>query len=362
MVWWDQTTAITAAMIARIPFVRGTHQIDFQVFVRVCDDMIQVYVRTSGPVSADCRSGAGPEGFEIVHAQLSDPGEEEVDDGQLRHSARHCSGPDLGFAGWGDENVIRQLRDGGLGHSRHGDRRGIVGPSHGESLDDFLGATAERDSHGDARLSAQCGMDELDVGVVVMLADQTDAFQLLGEIVGHEPAGTDPEEDGPRRDGDGAGHGFELFRVHRAGGAHTASVCCNHDALISDEVDLPVEIDAGPEVLTGSTRLKAGTAQKLVLNMISTATMVGLGKTYGNLMVDVSPSNEKLRQRAVSIVVSATGCTRDQAVIALHEADGHAKTAIVMILLDMTAAQARERLTTSGGAVRAAVDQDHPHI
>ena len=150
-------------------------------------------------------------------------------------------------------------------------------------------------------------------------------------------------------------------RAAKQAGAHTASVCCNHDALISDEVDLPVEIDAGPEVLTGSTRLKAGTAQKLVLNMISTATMVGLGKTYGNLMVDVSPSNEKLRQRAVSIVVSATGCTRDQAVIALHEADGHAKTAIVMILLDMTAAQARERLTTSGGAVRAAVDEDHPH-
>ena len=149
-------------------------------------------------------------------------------------------------------------------------------------------------------------------------------------------------------------------RAAKQAGAHTASVCCNHDALISDEVDLPVEIDAGPEVLTGSTRLKAGTAQKLVLNMISTATMVGLGKTYGNLMVDVSPSNEKLRQRAVSIVVSATGCTRDQAVIALHEADGHAKTAIVMILLDMTAAQARERLTTSGGAVRAAVDEDHP--
>lgn len=150
-------------------------------------------------------------------------------------------------------------------------------------------------------------------------------------------------------------------RAAKQAGAHTASVCCNHDALISDEVDLPVEIDAGPEVLTGSTRLKAGTAQKLVLSMISTATMVGLGKTYGNLMVDVSPSNEKLRQRAVSIVVSATGCTRDQAVIALHEADGHAKTAIVMILLDMTAAQARERLTTSGGAVRAAVDEDHPH-
>ena len=151
-------------------------------------------------------------------------------------------------------------------------------------------------------------------------------------------------------------------RAAKQAGAHTASVCCNHDALISDEADLPVEIDAGPEVLTGSTRLKAGTAQKPVLNMISTATMVGLGKTYGNLMVDVSPSNEKLRQRAVSIVVSATACTRDQAVIALHEADGHAKTAIVMILLDMTAAQARERLTTSGGAVRAAVDQDHPHI
>ena len=96
--------------------------------------------------------------------------------------------------------------------------------------------------------------------------------------------------------------------------------------------------------------------------MISTATMVGLGKTYGNLMVDVSPSNEKLRQRAMSIVMAATGCSRDEAVTALHESDGHAKTAIAMVLLGMTAAQARARLADAGGAVRAAVDENHLHL
>lgn len=151
-------------------------------------------------------------------------------------------------------------------------------------------------------------------------------------------------------------------RAAKRAGAVTASVCCNRGAAISSEVDLPVEIDAGPEVLTGSTRLKAGTAQKLVLNMISTATMVGLGKTYGNLMVDVSPSNEKLRQRAMSIVMAGTGCSRDEAVTALHESDGHAKTAIAMVLLGMTAAQARARLADAGGAVRAAVDENHLHL
>lgn len=145
-------------------------------------------------------------------------------------------------------------------------------------------------------------------------------------------------------------------REARAAGAVTASVCCNRDAALSREVDHPVEVDAGHEVLTGSTRLKAGTAQKLVLNMISTATMVGLGKTYGNLMVDVSPSNEKLRQRAISIVTAATGCSRERAVGALAQADGHAKTAIVMVLLDLSAEEARTRLNEVGGAVRAAVE------
>ena len=151
-------------------------------------------------------------------------------------------------------------------------------------------------------------------------------------------------------------------RAAKRAGAVTASVCCNRHAVISDEVDLPVEVDAGPEVLTGSTRLKAGTVQKLVLNMVSTATMVGLGKTYGNLMVDVCPSNEKLRQRAMSIVMAATGCSRDDAITALHESGGHAKTAIVMVLLGMTAAQARARLVEAGGAVRAAIDENYLHL
>ena len=96
--------------------------------------------------------------------------------------------------------------------------------------------------------------------------------------------------------------------------------------------------------------------------MVSTATMVGLGKTYGNLMVDVCPSNEKLRQRAMSIVMAATGCSRDDAITALHESGGHAKTAIVMVLLGMTAAQARARLVEAGGAVRAAIDENYLHL
>ncbi|MSS45514.1 N-acetylmuramic acid 6-phosphate etherase [Cutibacterium sp. WCA-380-WT-3A] len=150
-------------------------------------------------------------------------------------------------------------------------------------------------------------------------------------------------------------------RAARRAGAVTAAVSCNRGAAISSEVELPIEIDAGPEVLTGSTRLKAGTVQKLVLNMISTATMVKLGKTYGNLMVDVAPNNEKLRQRAVSIVMTATGCSREDAMTALREADWHAKTAIVMVLMGMTAAQARSRLAIAGGAVRTAVDENYRH-
>lgn len=145
-------------------------------------------------------------------------------------------------------------------------------------------------------------------------------------------------------------------RKAKACGAVTASVCCNRGAALSKEVDLPIEVDAGPEVVTGSTRLKAGTAQKLVLNMISTATMVGLGKTYGNLMVDVAPSNEKLRRRAHSIVTAATGCDAPTASDALARCDGHAKTAIIMILLDIDAEQARHRLDEASGHVRIALD------
>ena len=111
----------------------------------------------------------------------------------------------------------------------------------------------------------------------------------------------------------------------------------------------------GPEVLTGSTRLKAGTAQKLVLNMISTAVMVGLGKAYQNLMVDVVQTNEKLQKRALRIVVEATGVEEAAAAAALEQAGGKCKTAITMLLADCSAAEAEKRLEAARGHVRDAL-------
>jgi N-acetylmuramic acid 6-phosphate etherase len=141
----------------------------------------------------------------------------------------------------------------------------------------------------------------------------------------------------------------------RAVGASTVAIACNPDSEIGRHADVRIELDTGPEVLTGSTRLKAGTAQKLVLNMISTAAMVRLGKVYGNLMVDVRPSNAKLRERAVRIVREATGCDDAAARAALAEAGDHPKTAIVALLCGVDAGTARSRLTAAHGFVRAAL-------
>lgn len=144
----------------------------------------------------------------------------------------------------------------------------------------------------------------------------------------------------------------------RSLGCQTVAIACTSPALISAHADVAIEIDTGPEVLRGSTRLKAGTAQKLVLNLVSTATMVRLGKVYGNLMVDVRPSNEKLRARVLRIVCEATGCSAEEAYAAVTAADGHAKTAIVMVLAGLDAPTARERLDSAGGFVRGALAWD----
>jgi N-acetylmuramic acid 6-phosphate etherase len=141
-------------------------------------------------------------------------------------------------------------------------------------------------------------------------------------------------------------------------GAATVSIACNPGSAVSREAQVAIELDNGPEVLTGSTRLKAGTSQKLVLNMISTAAMVRLGKVYGNLMVDVQPTNEKLVDRAVRIVVEATGCPEDEAQRALDASERHAKTAIVMILRGVGAPEARERLARADGFVRQAISDN----
>ena len=138
-------------------------------------------------------------------------------------------------------------------------------------------------------------------------------------------------------------------------GCRTVAVSCNRDSEIGKEADLAIEPVPGPEVLTGSTRLKAGTVQKMVLNMISTGSMVGIGKVYQNLMVDVVQTNMKLITRAENIVMTATGCTREEARDSLEEAEGSVKLAITMILLQCSAESAKTRLNRAGGYVRNAI-------
>lgn len=141
----------------------------------------------------------------------------------------------------------------------------------------------------------------------------------------------------------------------RQTGCRTAAISCNAGSAVGQAADLAIEVVVGPEVLTGSTRLKAGTAQKLILNMISTASMVGIGKAYQNLMVDVMQTNEKLRVRAENIVMEATGAERQTARAAIDEAQGSAKTAITMILANCDAATATARLEKARGHVREAI-------
>ncbi len=140
-------------------------------------------------------------------------------------------------------------------------------------------------------------------------------------------------------------------------GAKTACVCCNKNTEIGKLVDYPIEVSAGPEVLTGSTRLKSGTCQKVIINMLSTATMVGMGKVYKNLMVDVMATNGKLVERCRQIVMAATGCDWDTADKALNQTNNHCKEAIVMILLGVDYEQAKEKLAESKGWVRKAVEK-----
>jgi N-acetylmuramic acid 6-phosphate etherase len=139
-------------------------------------------------------------------------------------------------------------------------------------------------------------------------------------------------------------------------GALTVGICNSDGAQLSELVEISIPVVTGPEVVTGSTRLKAGTAQKLVLNMLSTGVMIRLGKTYGNLMVDVQPTNEKLRARAIRIVREATGVTDDEASNALRGASNEVKTAIVAVLLGIAPDEARQRLTAGDGRVREALE------
>ena len=138
-------------------------------------------------------------------------------------------------------------------------------------------------------------------------------------------------------------------------GCHTVGISCNPGSAVGAAAELAIEVVPGPECLTGSTRLKSGTCQKLILNMISTATMVGCGKAYQNLMVDVMQTNEKLVVRAQNIVMEATGCDRETAAEKIAIAGGNAKTAITMILADCGLDEAKARLEKAKGHVREAI-------
>ncbi|WP_151774333.1 N-acetylmuramic acid 6-phosphate etherase [Streptomyces abyssomicinicus] len=141
----------------------------------------------------------------------------------------------------------------------------------------------------------------------------------------------------------------------RAAGALTVGVACNPGSPLAAAAEHPVEVVVGPELIAGSTRLKAGTAQKLVLNMISTITMVRLGKTYGNLMVDVRVGNEKLRARAHRIVALATGAGDAEVEAALEATGGEVKPAVLVVAAGVDAATAARLLAGAGGHLRAAL-------
>lgn len=142
--------------------------------------------------------------------------------------------------------------------------------------------------------------------------------------------------------------------------AFTIGVACNRPSLLAERVQVMIAPVTGPEIIAGSTRLKAGTAQKMVLNMLSTGAMIQLGKTFGNLMVDVKATNAKLQERAIRIVQEATGLERAGAAAALDAAGGETKTAIVSVLAGVSAGEARAMIGDGRGSVRAALGEIAP--
>ncbi len=144
----------------------------------------------------------------------------------------------------------------------------------------------------------------------------------------------------------------------KAIGAKTISLCCNRQAPMVDLADIAIIPVVGPEVVTGSSRMKAGTAQKLILNMLTTASMIKQGKVYSNLMVDVEATNAKLMERQINIVMQATECRRENAIWALAQSGKQCKTAILMILANLSAEQANKALCENHGFIRQALAND----
>ncbi|WP_419865062.1 N-acetylmuramic acid 6-phosphate etherase [Candidatus Poriferisodalis sp.] len=146
----------------------------------------------------------------------------------------------------------------------------------------------------------------------------------------------------------------------RARGASTVGIANNENSPLSSLAQVGIDIATGPELVAGSTRLKAGTAQKLVLNMLSTVSMIRLGRTYGNLMIDVRVSNDKLRARAAAIISEITGASTDDAIRALDAAGGKAKIAVVMVATGLDAGAATTLLLAHDGHLRLALEDSQP--
>ncbi len=138
--------------------------------------------------------------------------------------------------------------------------------------------------------------------------------------------------------------------------ATTVGVSCNPVSPLEKIANISVCVNVGPEVLTGSTRLKSGTAQKMVLNMISTGAMVRIGKCFGNRMVDLNASNEKLKARAVNLVVDITGANKKQALLALKQADWQVKNAVLMVAKECSVSDATELLAQNAGQLRRSLE------
>ncbi|HEY0753279.1 MAG TPA: N-acetylmuramic acid 6-phosphate etherase [Ktedonobacteraceae bacterium] len=143
----------------------------------------------------------------------------------------------------------------------------------------------------------------------------------------------------------------------RGRGALTIGIACNRGVPLEEAVDIMIAPVVGPEVITGSTRLKAGTAQKMVLNMLSTGSMILLGKTYGNLMIDVRATNFKLHLRALKAVQSVTGLDKETCEALLQQSGGEVKTAMLLGKTNLTPQQARERLAAHDGILRATLEE-----
>ena len=244
------------------------------------------------------------------------------------------------------EAIVDRMMQGGrliyMGAGTSG-RLGVLdaaecGPTFSVSPDQVMAFIAGGDAA--LRIPVEGAEDSPDAGIADL---QSVKISSLDVVVGIAASGRTPYVIGG-------------LKYAQSVGALSISLSCNPNSAISAGVDFAIEVDSGPELLAGSTRLKSGTAQKLVLNMISTVTMIRLGKTFGNLMVDLQITNQKLQDRALRIIENATGAPRAEAATALEASGQVVKVAILMILLHTDADKARERLQASANRIRQALN------